>query len=285
MKRLFGLLTVFSLGITLSSAQPVMPLDSDVRTFDTQANGIDQKLGNILPLNADFTDETGKRVKLGDFFKSGKPVILVPVWYQCEGTCILTLDGMVKSFIAMKKDQPGKGFEVITFSIKPTETPAMAQDRKNAVLTIYNKPGVPEAWHFLTGDLDNIRKLTAAVGFRYTWNPTLNKINHPAGIMIITPEGKVSNYIYGTEYAAALVTRYLDKAKKNEVATQPAPVVLLGCFEFDPHTGKTRLIMWRAVQIGGIATVLVLFGSIAFMSYRYKQKSPVRRRKGGNSEG
>lgn len=269
---------------TLSTAQPVRMNDANYRGFNMDQNGIDQKLGNILPLDAEFTTEYGKKVKLGDLLGKGRPVILNPVWYGCEGTCVLAQDGLVKSFIAMKKDQPGKGYDVITFSIKPTETPDMAMEREQAILAIYNKPGVAENWHFLTGDLANITRLTAAIGFRYQWNPTLNKINHPSGIVIATSEGKISNYAYGVEYPGKLVVRYLDMARKGDVAKEPAPVVLLGCMEWDPNTGSYRLIMWRAVQIGGTATVIIMACAIAFMTYRYRQPMPTRSSRGGGQD-
>lgn len=277
--------TVALLGLaTMVGAQPVRMNDANYRGFNVDQNGIDQKLGNILPLDAEFTTENGEKVKLGDLMNKGRPVILNPIWYGCEGTCLLAQDGLVSSVIAMKKDKPGQGYDIITFSIKPTETPEMAKEREGVILKVYNKPGVAENWHFLTGDLDNITRLTAAIGYRYQWNPTLNKINHPSGIVIATSEGKISNYIYGTEYAGKLVSRYLDLARKGEVAKEPAPVILLGCMEWDPNTGTYRLIMWRAVQIGGTATVIFLACAIAFMTIRYRQPMPTRQSRGGGPE-
>lgn len=275
-----GLVAASILG-SLAFAQPMMPRDGEFRGFDTNLVGIDQKLGGELPLDTTWINEKGETVRLGDFFNQGRPVVIAPVWYECDGTCVLTFDGLLKSFIGMKKATPGVDYEVITFSMKPTEGPKEANVRKDAVMAVYNKPGVEKGWHFLSGDLKNISQLTSALGYRYTWNEKLNKINHPSGIMIATPDGKISNYIYGVEYAPALVDRYLTQARTGEIAKEPAPVILMGCFEWDPRSGSIRLNMWRAVQIGGVLTILALLTTIITLSIKHKQPWPVRRRRGG----
>lgn len=253
-------------GLTLAAwAQPSIP---NTPGFDVRANGIDQKLGDQLPMDLEFQDETGKTVKLGDLFQ-GRPMVFHPVWYGCTGTCQLSSEGLIKSFLSMKYDYPGESFDVITFSIKPNETSKMAAERKKLVFSIYKKPQAEKGWHFLTGSLDSITKLTTALGFRYTYNPELDQINHPSGIMVATEEGKISKYLYGTEYNAKFMLRTLEAAADKRIQEKSEPI-LLGCFQFDPASGKYRLVLWRAVQVGGVATVLLLAASIAVMSIRHR---------------
>lgn len=273
MKRLSCLF--FSLAASFAVAQPTMPTSMG---FDTRAVGIDQKLGASVPGDLRFTDENGKQVQLSDYFGK-RPIIFHPVWYSCvenQGACSLTLHGLLQSFIGMKVDMPGKDFDVITFTIKPTETTDMAMKTKVMTMKTLNKPGAENGWHFLTGDLENISKLSAALGFRYTYNPTLDKINHASGIMVATKDGTISQYLYGQEYAANLLLRAIDQAGEGKVAARPAEPILLGCFEFDPNTGTHRLVWWRAVQVGGVATVIILITSIAVMSLKNKTPRPPR---------
>lgn len=253
-----------------ASAQPMMPGNDG--NFDTRAIGIDQKLNTQLPLDLEFTDEDGKAVRLADYFNKGKPVVLNPVFYECQGVCELSLESLTKALIAFQYDVPGSTFEIVTFTIKPTETPEMAKAKKDKIFRVYKKDEAKSGWHFLTGDLENVTKLTAALGFRYTYNPTLGKVNHAGGIMVATPTGKVAQYIYGSDYPAKMLLNALDGASGEKIA-EPAPVVNLGCFEFDPATGKYRFIAWRAVQLGGLATVIILAVSIAIMSFRSKAGS------------
>lgn len=254
----------------LASAQPMMP---SVEGFDTRTIGIDQKLNTQVPLDLQFKDEDGKTVKLGDYFNHGKPVIFNPVFYECKGVCELSLSSLSKALVEFQYDVPGSTFEVITFTIKPTETTEMAKARKAPIMKLLNKPGAEQGWHFLTGDLESISKLTAALGFRYTYIPTTGKVNHAGGIMIATPTGKIAQYIYGSDYPAKLLLNALDSANGEKISEPVSKPVLLGCFDFDPTTGKYRLVLWRSVQVAGLATVLILAVSIAVMTYRHKAGS------------
>lgn len=261
-----GVLTGLVAGLAVSTwAQPSIP---NTPGFDVRANGIDQKLGDQLPMDLEFQDETGKTVKLGDLFQ-GRPVVFHPVWYGCTGTCQLSSEGLIKSLAAMKYDFPGESFDIVTFTIKPTETVKMAAERKKLVFSIYKRPEAEKGWHFLTGSMNSITKLTTALGFRYTYNPELDQINHPSGIMVATEDGKISKYLYGTEYNAKFMLRTLEAAGDKQIQT-PAEPILLGCFQFDPASGKYRLVLWRAVQVGGVLTVILLATSIAVMSIRHR---------------
>jgi len=278
----FILISSLALASSLCFAQPSTP--SSFGGFDTTAIGIDQKLDNQLPLDTKFTDENGKAVTLREFFK-GRPVIINPIFYKCEGTCVLTLNGLITSINRMKEDRIGEQFDIITFSIRPTETSADAMARKKQVLALYDPKGKPgnlemanANWHYLTGSMESIVALTSAIGFRYTYSPKVDKINHATGIMITTPEGKISRYLFGTEYPAKLLLTSVKDAQLERISV-PSEPILLGCFQFDPATNRYRIVMWRAVQVGGALTLIILGASIAIMSLGGKKGNKVKKEK------
>lgn len=276
-----GALAVALVAITsVAFAQPALP---KARGFDQGSIGIDQKLGNIVPLGTSWKDETGKAVKLGDFFGQDRPVIIVPVFYRCKAACLVIMDNAVKSVNAIQARYPQLKFEVVAFSIDPNETPIDAKVQEAVVDKIYADAGHNDAeeakdlklaqdtWHFLTGDIDAITQLTTAIGFRFTYEPEIDRINHAAGIMVATPHGKMASYLYGREYPAPQLRSALEIAQKEEVGAKATPI-LLGCFMMDPETGKYRLVVQQALKVGGIGTLLILSASIFLLSTKNKQK-------------
>jgi len=260
----------------------------------TQQIGIDQKLGATIPLDLPFTDEKGVRRPLREFFR-GRPVLLMPIFYDCKGTCTLVFDGVMKTLIAMKKDTVGDTYDVITFSIDPKETPAMAAAREVECLDIYAMPsprdgfsslgsqrGATEqlrrtnaeaGWHFLVGDKKSVDILTKAIGFRYTINAVTGQINHPAGIMIVSPAGKITQYYYGVEYAAPMVMNSLRRAASNKVG-DVAEVKLFGCLAYDPATGTYKMVIEQTVKVVAGLTFLIVLASITLMSLRHRTIDP-----------
>ncbi len=273
MKKFALALGVMMLAV-LSTAQPVVP---KARGFDTSSIGITQNLGQRLPLETEWIDENNKRVKLGDYFNDGKAVILVPVFYTCNGTCVLVLEGVLGSLNALKNRPLGDGFKVVTFSIDPNESDVNTKIRRDQVLDKYRFKGVGEKnWHFLRGDMKNITTLTTAIGFKYSYEVfkaekqderDLVRINHAAGIMIATPTGNLNEYFYGQEFAGTMMKKAIDRALKNEVAMATTPI-LLGCFMYDPMTGKWRPVVHNLMIVLGTSTVIILALSIYLMSRR-----------------
>lgn len=279
MTRTLLLLTVFFCAVS-SWAQPVLP---SRRGFDTESIGIDQKLGSMVPLDTVWEDENGKKVRLGDFFNRGNAIILVPIFYRCTGSCMLVLEGMLQSLNAFKQDPAGRGFEVVVFSINPTETMQDAKVRREQVTSVYRYPEAGKKhWHFLRGDLNAITELTAAIGFRFTFEPEINRINHAAGVMVISPTGRINEYFYGTEYPGVMMLAAIRRAEAEQVA-EPARPVLFGCFMYDPLTGRYRPVVQRILQVGGITTLLVLATSILVMSRRSRPKSRLQQGGSGGS--
>jgi protein SCO1 len=226
--------------------------------------GIDQKLGNKLPLTAKFRDENGKEVQLADYM-GDKPVILSLVYYGCPMLCGQILNGLTRSLRALEMT-PGKDFKVVTISFDPREKPNLALEKKTNYLKEYRNPSAQENWHWLTGDEADIKAVTEAVGFRYTWDEKFQQFAHGSAIMLITPDGTVSRYFYGIEYSPKDMRLGLTEASGGKVGGL-AEMLLLYCFHYDPTQGKYTMLTLRMIQVGGIL-VLTLLGSFMFVMVR-----------------
>jgi len=231
--------------------------------------GIDQKLNSSIPLDLMFRDEHGKAVTLGQYFGS-KPVILTLVYYNCPMLCTQVLNGLDRSLEQIPLTI-GKDFEVVTVSIDPTDRPPLAEAKQAVYLGMYNRPGSAVGWHFLTGEESQIKQLAAAIGFRYAYDPDSHQYAHASGIMILTPEGKLSRYFYGVTYPERDMRLGLVEASEGKIGS-PVDQVLLFCYHYDPHTGKYGLLISRVLQLGGLATVLIggIFLILLFRGEHYE---------------
>jgi protein SCO1/2 len=235
------------------------------------AIGVDQKLNDYVPMNLQFTDSNGKKVVLRDLFK-GRPVVLMPVFYECAGVCNLELTNMADALHGFKEDAAGKDFEVVTFTIKPTETVEMAAARKLVILDLYNRRGAEEGWHFLTGDYKTIRRLTDAVGFRYSYDETTGAVQHPAAAIVLTPEGQVSKYFLETEYPQQLLLDAIKEASKGRVGVKVDDSSVWNCIQVDPITGQRTLNVLKALNLAALFTLALLAVSVVYMTIKYKTK-------------
>jgi len=219
--------------------------------------GIDQKLNEQVPLEAVFKDEQGREVRLGDFFK-GKPVVLSLVYYSCPMLCNQVLNGMLSSFRQLTFNA-GEQFEVVTVSFDPRETPELAAAKKQTYVKAYNRPSGNAGWHFLTGDEANIKRLTDAVGFRYTWDEQTKQFAHASGIMVATPEGRLARYFYGIEYSPKDLRLGLVEASQNRIGS-PVDSLMLYCYHYDPATGKYGAAVMNIVKVAGVITIVLIAG-------------------------
>jgi protein SCO1/2 len=246
----------------------------DVRPELLKDVGIDQKLNDSVPLDLTFRDETGQTVKLGQFFGS-KPVILSLVYYNCPMLCTQVLNGVERSL----KDVPmdiGKQFSVVTVSIDPTERPTLAAAKRALYTGLYGRPGATEGWHFLTGDPPQIKQLANAVGFRYAYDPQSKQFAHASVIMILTPEGKISRYLYGIQYATRDLRLGLVEASEGKIGT-PVDQILLFCYHYDAATGKYSLLISRVLKAAGAFTILVIGIGIFLLARSEHYALPGRR--------
>jgi protein SCO1/2 len=243
-----------------------------LQRFDpSQDVGIDQRLGEHIPLDLEFRDERGQTVKLASYFGK-KPVVLALVYYQCPMLCTLVLNDLVRALRALPLEL-GRDFEIVTVSIDPRETPQLAATKKASYVETYGRDG--SAWHFLVGDEASIGALARAIGFRYVYDAEADQYAHAAGLIVATPEGVLSRYLYGVEYAPRDLRLALVEAGDGRVGGLADQVLML-CFHYDPTTGKYGFAIMSALRIAGVATVVVL---VAFML-----RSLRRERRGRSSE-
>ncbi len=233
-----------------------------------QKVGVSQHLNQQLPLDASFVDESGKSVKLGDYFGK-RPAILSLVYYTCPMLCSEELDGLTSS-LEMVKLTPGKDFDVVILSIDPSDTPAQAAKSKALYVKRYGRPETAAGWHFLTGQRPAIDAVTNAVGFGYVRVPgpdgKLSQFAHASSIEIVTPEGKLAQYYLGVEYSPKDMLLGLIDASGNKIGS-PVANILTYCYHYDPQTNRHSLIIARVVQVGGMITVAGL-GGFMFLMFR-----------------
>jgi protein SCO1/2 len=248
----------------MGAAPPPRPATPGV----LQEIGFDQKLGDQLPLDATFTDEAGRSVRIGDYFGK-KPVVLSFAYYECPMLCTLSLNGLAGALEALSF-VPGQEFEVLTVSFDPSETPALAAAKKKNYLARYSRSGAHAGWHFLTGTQASIEALTRAAGFRYVWDEASKQWAHPAGLLVATPEGRISHYLYGVEYAPKDLRLALVDAAGGGIGNA-VDQVLLYCYQYDPQAGRYSASILNLVRIGGALTLL---GLAAFILTASRARRP-----------
>ena len=233
-----------------------------------QKVGVEQHLNQQLPLDAQFVDDTGRTVRLGDYF--GKhPAILSLVYYNCPMLCSEEMDGLAGA-LEMVRMNPGKDFEVIIISIDPSETPELAAKKKAFYVKRYGRPETAGGWHFLTGKQDAIDAVSKATGFGYIRIPgpdgKLDQFAHASSIEVVTTSGRIAQYYLGVEYSPKDIMLGLIEASGNKIGS-PVANILTYCYHYDPQLNKHSLIVARVVQLGGMVTVASL-GSFMFVMFR-----------------
>ena len=241
-------------------AQVAGEIPAHLRSVD-----VDEKLDQLVPLDLSFVDERGRRVKLNDYFEDSRPVILVLAYYRCPMLCSLVLDGMV-DVLGQLEGQPGKDYQIITVSIDPTESPTLAQTKRQTYLRALGKPGVEEGWHFLTGRREQIDRLADAVGFRYHYVKETQEYAHPALLTVLTPEGRVSRYLYGVTWDPATLRLSLVEASNGAIGTTVERFIL-ACYGYDASEGRYGPVAMKIMRLGGLLTLLVL-GVVLYALWR-----------------
>lgn len=233
--------------------------------------GIDQKLGNQLPLDVEFKDESGQLVKLGGFFNNGRPVVVAFVYYECPMLCNEVLNGLTGSLKGISLDA-GKDFDVvaISFDSRENEKPDLARNKRASYVERYGRPGGEKGWHFLTGTQASIDAATRAAGFNYKWDEKSRQFAHAGGVMVTTPEGKLAKYFYGIDYAPNDLKLGLVESGQNRVGTV-ADKLLLYCYHYDPSTGKYGFAVINAIRVGGVLTLLAM-AAVGFVFWRREKR-------------
>jgi protein SCO1/2 len=227
--------------------------------------GFEPPLNGQMPLATHFKDETGRDVALGEYFH-GKPVVLALVYYGCPMLCNQVEQGVVGS-LKMLSFNPGNDYEVVFVSFDPRESADMAAQKKTAALTHFGRPQTAAGWHFLTGSKDSIDAITQAANFRYSFNEKTNIFAHASGIMLLTPDGRISRYFYGVEYPSRDVRLGLVDASAGKIGT-PIDHLLLYCFQYDPSTARYSATILRIIRIGGLFTIFTIVAGILIFRRR-----------------
>jgi protein SCO1/2 len=230
--------------------------------------GFDQNLDRLVPLDVPFRDEAGRMVRLGDYF-GRVPVVLVFAYYDCPMLCTQVINGL-SSALNILSLAPGRDFEIVTVSFNPRDTPATASAKKASYLERYKRDGAAQAWHFLSGDQPSIDRLTKAAGFRYVWDEPTKQFAHPTGVIVLTPDGRLSRYLFGIEYGPRDLRYALVEASAGKVGNA-VDALLLYCYHYDPMTGRYGFAVMRAIRIAGAATVLALVSFIIVMVRKEKR--------------
>ena len=234
---------------------------------------IEQHLDRQLPLDLPFRDEAGRAVRLREYFGK-RPVVLVLAYYNCPMLCTEVLNGLTSAMRVLTFDA-GREFEVVTVSFDPHDTPKDARAKKEPYVARYGRPGAAAGWHFLTGDPASIKGLTESVGFRYAWDEKIDQFAHASAIYVATPDGRLSRYFYGIEYAPRDLRLALVEASRGKIGT-PVDQLLLYCYHSDPAAGRYGAVVMNMVRVAGVAAVLLLTTFLTLMWRRDRRRDARR---------
>lgn len=218
--------------------------------------GVDEKLGETLPLDVPFTTADGEQVTLGELFEEGTPVLLNPLYYECPMLCNLVVEAVYEGVRDLVWS-PGKEYVIVSFSIDPEETPEMAARSRERYLGALNRPGSEEGWHFLTGSEESIRRVTEAIGFRYVKDEPTGEYLHPSSIQFISPEGVITRYLYGIKFTEFNLRNALYEAADGEIGSAVDQAILY-CFQYDPASESYIPFARNIMRLGGLVTLVVL---------------------------
>lgn len=252
-------------------SQGIVSPPANVRPPYLENVGIEQRLDAQVPPALTFADDTGRTVKLGDYFGK-KPLILNLVYYNCTMLCGEALAGLSGALKAVKFDV-GKEFEIVTVSFNPKETPEIAAAKKKDYVARYGRPGAASGWHFLTGPPESINALTKAVGFQYQYDAKKNQYAHATAIMVLTPQGRISRYFYGVEFPPKDLRMGLVEASQGKIGNA-VDQVLLYCYHYDPATGKYGAVVNNILRLGAGMTIVLLGGLLLVLFWLEKAAPP-----------
>jgi protein SCO1 len=262
-------------GLARSQAVPSnIGVNSTTMPAQLKNVGFDPQLNAQIPLDLPFVDENGSNVQLRDYFKQ-KPVVLAFVYYGCPMLCNQVEQGVVGA-LRMLSFTPGRDYEVVFVSFDPRESPDMAAQKKNSALAHFRRPETASGWHFLTGTKESIDAATKAANFRYSFDTKNNLFAHASGIMLLTPDGRISRYFYGVEYPGRDMRLGLVDASAGKIGT-PIDRALLFCYQYDPSSATYSASILKIIRLGGIFTILCIVVGILIFRRRDATQAAMRR--------
>jgi protein SCO1 len=237
-----------------------------------------QRLNNQVDVNAKFTDSNGKETTLAECM-NGKPTVFVLAYYRCPRLCNMVLNGVAKALQAIDFE-PAEDFNIVVVSFDATDTVEIAADKKNSVVHAFDRKGDPTGWNFLIGDEATVKAAADSVGFQYVYDPKSGEYAHASGMVILTPEGRVSRYFYGIDYSTRDVRLGLIEASQGQIGS-PVDELLLLCLHYDPTNGKYGLAILNLVRAGGLLTIAAMVGFIGMSIRHDRQAAPVAKTAAG----
>jgi len=245
------------------------PLPQDLENI-----GVDEALESQVPLDTWFLDENGQQVTLARYFDGQRPVILNLGYMGCPMLCGLVTNGMLEAMNAMQHTA-GEDYRVLSLSIDHSETPVLARAKKQGYLQLYDRPSGAQGWHWLTGEEDQIRAVTDAVGFNFAWNDRRQEYAHAAVLVLLSPDGKVMRYLYGIEFEPRTLQLSLVEASQGQTG-RTLDRFLLFCFQYDSAAGSYGPVAMNIMKVGAVITVLVIGGLILALRLRERRLAHAR---------
>jgi protein SCO1 len=256
---------LFSLAVSPSFAQQVRDDISELKRINVR-----EHLGDHIPLNTTFTDDSGRAVALGDYFNKGKPVILILAYYTCPMLCNLVMNGLSDGLKQLEL-LPGKDFQIVTISIDPRDPVSLAAAKRKNYLASYGKEGIDAGWRFLVGSEDQIAILADSVGFEYYYDKEKEQYAHPAVVMVLTPDGRMSRYLYGISFRRNDLKLALVEASEGKIGTV-FDKFLLYCYHYDPDSKGYVLFAANLMKVGGAVTLLLAAIILAIFWLKEKRR-------------
>lgn len=246
--------------------------------------GVDQNLGGVIPLDAEFRDEAGVRVTFRELLGDGKPAIITPVFYNCPMLCTQVLNGLVDGLSELEWSA-GDEFNIITYSFNPEEGAKLAKQKREVYLESYDRDSARDGWRFLTGDAESIKAMNEALGFK-TRRTEDGLYAHTAAIMFVTPDGRIARYLNDVMFPARDVRFALVEASEGTIGTPVDDFLLFMCYQYDPDKNSFTPNAWKIMRGGGALTVILLAGGLSIMWVReYRRRHGESESVGGSAAG
>lgn len=243
--------------------------------------GVEEHLGDTIPLDLKFATSNGDSVRLAELIQGDKPVILNPVYYNCPMLCSMVINAIYQGVKDVKWN-PGDDYNIITFSFNPKEDYKLAASVKDSIMQKFSRDGTAKGWHFLTGKEPAIRALTNAVGFKYEKLKAKEQYAHSAAIMFLSPDGKITRYLYGIDYKEFNIRNALYEAADGEIGST-IDKVLLYCYVYNADSNSYVPVAWRVMQVGGFIIMIVLGIFLGFMWFGHKLFNNKKKKPNGSA--
>lgn len=277
-KAQLGLCAIFTVTLCMLHVSPASAQSESTAVQSSGAKvpdelkgiGVTEHLGEQVAIqDLKFQDELGKDVKLAQYFKGNRPVLLTLVYYECPNLCTFVLNALVDTMKGIPFT-PGKEFDIVTVSINPKEKPEIAAKKKEAYLESYGRKEAASGWHFLTGQEAQIQALAKQVGFGYRWDPNEQQYAHSAVLFLLSPDGKITRYLYGIAWQPRDLKFALMEASQGRVGSV-VDRILLFCYQYNPMTRKYSLYLTKVMQAGSAGSVLFVSGYMAVFWRRQRR--------------